>query len=705
MRHLILWRVFPLVVVLSLLAVTLYLVKGHTPGAAPKAGPALPSQGSPPARSSERVPTQPVQINGAPPQIWLDSYSGKPEQVFTFAGSGFPPNERVELRLESRDAAPAMLASVPLGSTVANAGGNLLAGRATVPFLPPGDYPLLVVGAEGQRILTRNFTIVGFSPWAVLDNYAPYPHDRLGFTAHDFAPGETVLIYLDDTESQPLLQAKAGSDGGVDMKKAVEAPEQLGRYTLIFVGSRSGVSARVSFLVEAPPPKPAPPPTPEDTAALQASFLLVASGSAQAKRLAARESRALGDVSLQDPMLLVLLVLGGWVALCLLLILPLAVSPLLQRWLARKGARESHASFIRQPASVQANAESWLPAKTAISPAPAPAVLLPDLLPDRQPALQSAQPVLPAVPRALQGGSGLLGHAQPRPPLGMKVSSASDLGSTCAGRESEDGFLTVTGARSVAGAAQPFGLFVVADGISAHAAGAEASSVTIETIFQLFVPQLTSEQLAGDDMLALLAATIRYANTLLYRQSQYQRHRLGCTVTAALVAGREVALCHVGKNRAYLLPAQAPLRRVTVDHSLVEGLAVAGLIKREEVYTHPMRNRIYRCLGHRPQVDIDTFRLPVAPGDQLLLCSDGLWQVLRDPVIEAVLRQSTNICQANRTLVALVNEQGGPDNITAILTRLTDEPRPALRPGIERVNSNLRLRHPEETRGQLLSSL
>lgn len=202
------------------------------------------------------------------------------------------------------------------------------------------------------------------------------------------------------------------------------------------------------------------------------------------------------------------------------------------------------------------------------------------------------------------------------------------------------------------------------------------------------MPLLTRADLTADDLVALLAATIRAANTLLNLQSQDQGHRLGCTLTAALVTNGEAAICHVGKNRGYLLSAQQPLQRITVDHSIVESLVVAGFIQREQVYNHPMRNRIYRCLGHGPQVQIDRFRLPLAPGDQLLLCSDGLWQMLRDPMIEGVLRQSPDICQANKTLVALANERGGLDNITTILIKLTDTPQPAQRAGIGCINSN-----------------
>jgi serine/threonine protein phosphatase PrpC len=691
MRKVLLWCVLPLLLLASLTVVTLHLAKGHTASKAAQAESALFQQGKQEANSKwySPPPQKSFEGNGAPPQIALDTYSGKPEQAFGFAGNGFAPNEHIELRLDTSDAPPAINTSQLLATGVANLGGNV-AGRGVVPFLPAGDYPLLVVGPQNQRILTRNFTILGFSPWVVLDNYAPFAHVLLGFRGEDFAPGETVQVHLDQVSNQPILQVNAGIDGQFVARKAVESPEQLGDHSLIFVGSRSGITAKVSFIVEAAPTKPALSASIGRFAPAMAGGLPGRSlaGTAVSLQPATSSVSVLGDFSLQDPMTLVLLVLGGWLALCLLLVLPLMIAPLLPRRQTKRPVEERQASLAQQAGGFQASAEANFAPGAERMPIPASSVLLPDLPPDRPSAAQPVYPALPASAYIRQGADTTLRHDQPRLQLGMQVSSASDRGATHAHRENGDRFLSVTGTRSVAGQLQPFGLFVVADGISNQASGSEASSLTIDTIYQRIVPLLPREELGEDDLLMLLAATIRHANMLLYRRSHDQGYHLGCTVTASLVTGDEVAFCHVGKSRAYLLAPQDPLRRVTVDHSLVEGLVVGGLIQREDVYTHPMRNRIYRCLGHGPQVEIDTLRLNVASGNQLLLCSDGLWQMLRDPIIEEVLRQAPDICQANKTLVGLANERGGLDNITTILIKMTDEARSIQRPGIGRVNSN-----------------
>lgn len=709
MRKSLLLRMIALLVPISLLAVALSPI--HSDAARSQAGRASFASlqaGHVLSKTWRRVeaPAQrPRAVQSIPPQISFDANSGKPGQSFGFAGNGFSPNEGVEVRLSTPDEMPPMRTSFLLATATANARGEV-AGRAIVPFLlPAGNYLLLVMRSQDQAPIIQNFAILAFSPWVVLEDYAPMPHDFLGFQGEDFAAGETVQVYLDQQTNQPILQVQAGPDGQFVAHHAVESPDQPGAHTLIFVGSTSKVVARVSFEVQAPQPTPMPQPTPTTPSpalsrAPGSAALFVSGGQPQQMPIQADSvspqypsvvstNSALGAISLEDPTTLVLVALIGWFILSLLLVLPLAVPSLLRRRAARKQAGESDAQALRRRASVQAGAAAQPPARTELIPASAPAVLLPDLPPDPQPALQPVQPVLSAVAHAAQGSEDGPAQTQPRHQLGMEVCSASDRGKAHAHRENADRFLSVTGARRVAGWLQPFGLFVVADGSgSRHAAGAEASRMTIEALYRRLVPLLPREDLAADDLVALLAATIRSANTLLNLQGQDQRHRLGCTITAALVTSGEVAICHVGKNRGYLLSAQGPLRRVTVDHSIVESLVVAGFIQREQVYSHPMRNRIYRCLGHGQQVQIDRFRLPLAPGDQLLLCSDGLWQMLRDPLIEGVLRQSADICQANKTLVALANERGGLDNITAILIRLTDTPQPAQRPGIGCVNSN-----------------
>jgi serine/threonine protein phosphatase PrpC len=278
----------------------------------------------------------------------------------------------------------------------------------------------------------------------------------------------------------------------------------------------------------------------------------------------------------------------------------------------------------------------------------------------------------------------------PSAALSMCVSAASDCGRRRADTANEDDFLVVTGTRRAQGRLQPFGLFVVADGMGGHDDGQQASHLTIKAAFEYLAPWLISEALTEEDVLPLMQGALQSANRALYTRNRAARTNMGSTVTAAFVAGHEARICNVGDSRVYLLGAASPLQRLTVDHSFVEGLVMAGVIQREDVYTHPKRNRIYRSLGQQELVQIDTFCQSVAASDQLLLCSDGLWEMLRDAEIERVLRQYRDKNSASKLLIELANEHGGADNITALLVEMGDEAAESLvgQPGIERVDAN-----------------
>ncbi len=274
-----------------------------------------------------------------------------------------------------------------------------------------------------------------------------------------------------------------------------------------------------------------------------------------------------------------------------------------------------------------------------------------------------------------------------RPAFGVMVSSRSDRGRKRAGKENEDNFLAMTGARLRNGQPEPFGLFVVADGMGGHANGQDASRMAIESIFLDLAPRLTQQELPDDELTSLLQQAVQSANQKLYRQNQQDHADMGCTMTAALVAGDEAHICNVGDSRTYLLKPGGELQRVTVDHSIVQSLVDAGVIQKDDVYTHPKRNQIYRSLGEKEVIEIDAFRQRVTPGDKLLLCCDGLWEMIHDNEIEMILSQNDDLPQASAKLIEMANEHGGVDNITAIVVKVTEEGKPAKRPGIESVAS------------------
>jgi len=131
-------------------------------------------------------------------------------------------------------------------------------------------------------------------------------------------------------------------------------------------------------------------------------------------------------------------------------------------------------------------------------------------------------------------------------------------------------------------------------------------------------------------------------------------------------------VAHVGDSRFYLSREAGGLSQVTQDHSLVAALAAAGVIRPEDIYTHPMRNLIYRCLGEKASVEVDTCAVPLAVSDILLFCSNGLWEMVRDRQIAAILTSPTpDPSDTAHALLQAALAGGGEDNISAIVVKVS----------------------------------
>jgi serine/threonine protein phosphatase PrpC len=203
-------------------------------------------------------------------------------------------------------------------------------------------------------------------------------------------------------------------------------------------------------------------------------------------------------------------------------------------------------------------------------------------------------------------------------------------------------------------------LFVVADGMGGHGAGDLASRIAIE------------------EMNACAALRPLFAEAVLTTLEQANRHiierdaanRMGTTVTglAALETaegGDRLMVFNVGDSRVYRLSGNG-LEQLTVDHSEVQELVLAGVITREQARTHPRRNVVTRALGSDTGLLPDHWLLPVIGGDRYLVCSDGLFGELPDEVILPLLCVGSPQ-QAAEALVAAANDAGGRDNVTAVV--------------------------------------
>jgi serine/threonine protein phosphatase PrpC len=219
-------------------------------------------------------------------------------------------------------------------------------------------------------------------------------------------------------------------------------------------------------------------------------------------------------------------------------------------------------------------------------------------------------------------------------------------------------------------APQPFALLQMADGMGGHTHGKEASMLATHALSRYVTESLRSQPQSSGALLLLLKAGIEYANQIVFEHNQRQGTSMGTTMTAAIVVAHTVYIAHVGDSRLYIYHEPNGLTQITLDHSVVAELAAAGIIKHEDIYTHPWRNQIYRSLGKDSFVDVDMYAVPLAINDILLLCSDGLWEMVRDTQIANILTTPMfDPADAADALIVAALEHGGDDNVSAIVAQ------------------------------------
>ena len=259
------------------------------------------------------------------------------------------------------------------------------------------------------------------------------------------------------------------------------------------------------------------------------------------------------------------------------------------------------------------------------------------------------------------------------PLLTLRIGSRLDPGLERRLRPNED-TLFVRQGTTLSGTSSPsqaFALLLVADGMGGQEHGQEASRLAAQSLVTFMSGPLRSQQLSPEALLPLLVAGVEQANQAVYQQNQIQQTRMGTTMTTALVIGATVYIAHVGDSRLYHYHQPLGLTQITQDHSLVAALVAAGVIQPEDVYTHPQRNQIYRNLGENATVEVDTHTLSLMAGDMLLLCSDGLWEMVRDPQIAAILTMPQPDPSATaQALVQAALAGGGADNVSTIVAQV-----------------------------------
>ena len=237
----------------------------------------------------------------------------------------------------------------------------------------------------------------------------------------------------------------------------------------------------------------------------------------------------------------------------------------------------------------------------------------------------------------------------------MKFYAITDIGRK---RELNEDYIYTSG--------QPIGalpnLFIVADGMGGHKAGDYASMHTVDRFVEV-IRELGEEHGVQDAINEAVTA----ANAYIYQRSRENSNLsgMGPTLVLASCIGNEAIVANIGDSRLYLV--NDAMTQITRDHSLVEEMVTLGGIDREMARNHPDKNIITRAVGVKEKVAADFFEVDLTKGDKLLLCSDGLTNMLRDEEIYQIIQDNKELEQAAKALVDAANENGGRDNIAVVL--------------------------------------
>ena len=246
---------------------------------------------------------------------------------------------------------------------------------------------------------------------------------------------------------------------------------------------------------------------------------------------------------------------------------------------------------------------------------------------------------------------------------------------------------------------EPLGMFIVADGVGGQLAGEIASQWAVaavrDALRDLFAPPDKMQTQPVDNqrtpmlkpvrtdgghrppssasLRERVVSAVQTGNLSVFgltREKPAEAGNAGTTLTMALVHSDRAIIGNVGDSRVYLLRGKE-IRQITRDHSLIAGLIESGNVKPEDAFTHPARNVIVRSLGRDPKIEVDIFEENLHVGDTLLLCSDGLWEMVHDAqTIAAITHGAPTPMEACRGLIDAANAAGGTDNISVIAVRV-----------------------------------
>ncbi len=207
-------------------------------------------------------------------------------------------------------------------------------------------------------------------------------------------------------------------------------------------------------------------------------------------------------------------------------------------------------------------------------------------------------------------------------------------------------------------------LFLVADGMGGHKAGDLASRYTVETLTD------SIKNSASDNPITIINDAIVEANTkLLEKAAESEQYTgMGTTLVVCTIIGESMYVANVGDSRLYLYDGR--LSQITRDHSLVAEMVALGKLGRDEARRHEKKNVITRAIGGAKEIMADFFEAELTAGNRIIMCSDGLSNMVEDEEIERVLASDIPIEDKTKQLLGRANENGGKDNIAVVIIEL-----------------------------------
>lgn len=204
-------------------------------------------------------------------------------------------------------------------------------------------------------------------------------------------------------------------------------------------------------------------------------------------------------------------------------------------------------------------------------------------------------------------------------------------------------------------------LFIVADGMGGHNAGDFASDFTVKTM----VEEIEASFEKNPSIIFQKAINVANQKLREIAAKDLAKRGMGTTVVAATCLGKYLQVANVGDSRLYVV--NDTIKQITTDHSYVEEMIRRGNLQRENARSNPNKNIITRAVGAKNEIQADIYVVELKPGDLLLMCSDGLSNMLEDEEMRMIIKRQRDIVEMAEELVKAANENGGKDNISVVL--------------------------------------